>query len=55
MALMVYFLFILVMHTAFLFTNMTKINDYLSDFTKFTLVLSALCHDVGHTGFNNMF
>jgi len=43
------------MHTAFLMTNISKINDYLSDFTKFALVLSALCHDVGHTGFNNAF
>jgi hypothetical protein len=44
-----------VMQTAFLLTNITNMNQFLSDFTKFTLVLSALCHDVGHTGFNNAF
>lgn len=43
------------MHTAFLLTNIPNINQFLSDFTKFTLVISALCHDVGHTGFNNAF
>ncbi len=45
----------LVMHTAFLLTNIPNTNQFLSDFTKFTLIISALCHDVGHTGFNNAF
>jgi hypothetical protein len=43
------------MHTAFSLTNIPNINLFLTDFTKFTLVVSALCHDVGHTGFNNAF
>jgi calcium/calmodulin-dependent 3',5'-cyclic nucleotide phosphodiesterase len=34
---------------------MAKNDNLLSDLSKFTVVFSALCHDVGHTGYSNVF
>lgn len=34
---------------------MSSIGRHLNDFDKFTLVFSALCHDVDHTGRSNNF
>lgn len=43
------------MQTCNLIINMAKNQDILSDTSKFTLIISALCHDVGHTGYSNAF
>lgn len=33
----------------------SKIEEYLSNIEIFAVLLSALCHDVGHTGFSNSY
>jgi len=43
------------MHTCYLLTHTAKSKLTLSPFIIFTIVLSGLCHDVGHTGFTNLF
>lgn len=43
------------MHTCYLLSQTTKVRQSLSSFKIFTIVLSGLCHDVGHTGFTNLF
>lgn len=44
----------LVLHGAYLFSKQ-KQTDFLDDIEIFTLMLSAICHDVDHTGNNNYF
>jgi cAMP-specific phosphodiesterase 4 len=43
------------MHTCYLLSNSSKVRHILSPFKIFCLVFSGLCHDVGHTGFTNLF
>lgn len=43
------------MHTCYLLTNTPKAKDILTPFKIFTIIFSGLCHDVGHTGFTNLF
>lgn len=43
------------MHTCYLLANSTKTKQLFSPFKIFTIVFSGLCHDVGHTGFTNLF
>lgn len=43
------------MHTCYLLANSAKNKQLLSPFKIFTIVFSGLCHDVGHTGFTNLF
>lgn len=33
----------------------SKLNGQLDSFAAMTLIISALCHDVGHTGRTNLF
>ena len=44
-----------VMHGCYLLVHHDKLGIYFSDLEKFALVLSGLCHDVGHTGTTNIF
>ena len=43
------------MHGCYLLVHHDKLGIYFSDLEKFALVLSGLCHDVGHTGTTNIF
>lgn len=43
------------MHTCYLLSSTTKAKQMLTPFKMFTIVFSGLCHDVGHTGFTNLF
>ena len=43
------------MHGCYLLAHHDKLGIYFSDLEKFALVLSGLCHDVGHTGTTNIF
>ena len=43
------------MHTCYLLTRCSKNQEVLTEFDKFIIVFSGLCHDVGHTGFTNLF
>ena len=43
------------MHLAYLLTSSDKNKNILSQLEIFTIILSALCHDVGHTGYTNNF
>ena len=43
------------MHTCYLLSSTPKIKQLLNPFKMFTVVFSGLCHDVGHTGFTNIF
>ena len=52
---MLYYI-ILVMHfTHYISLIVESQKIPLDYFTKFTLILSALCHDVGHTGRTNLY
>ena len=44
-----------VMQAAFYFTVETSITKYIKPIDTFALLISALCHDVGHTGRTNIF
>lgn len=44
-----------VMHTCYLLCNTSRTKHLLTPFKMFTIVFSGLCHDVGHTGFTNLF
>ena len=46
---------IAVMQSAHFLTLCKKSKKYLNDITKFSTIVSALCHDVGHTGRTNLF
>ncbi len=48
-------LIILVMHTSYLLGNVIKTKQLFTPLRIFSIVFSALCHDVGHTGLNNAF
>jgi cAMP-specific phosphodiesterase 4 len=43
------------MHTCYLLAHSPKMQQLLTPFRIFTVVFSGLCHDVGHTGFTNLF
>jgi HD superfamily phosphohydrolase len=43
------------MHTCYLLCNSTRNKQLLNSSKIFAIVFSGLCHDVGHTGFNNLF
>lgn len=43
------------MHTCYLLSNTVRAKEMLTPFKVFTIVFSGLCHDVGHTGFTNLF
>lgn len=43
------------MHTCYLLANTPKCKQLFTPFKIFTIVFSGLCHDVGHTGFTNIF
>lgn len=43
------------MHTCYLLANTPKTRQVLTPFKMFTIIFSGLCHDVGHTGFSNLF
>lgn len=43
------------MHTCYLLSNTVRAKEVLTPFKVFTIVFSGLCHDVGHTGFTNLF
>lgn len=43
------------MQCCYVFINHTMLNQMFSSLEKFSLVFSALCHDVSHTGHNNVF
>lgn len=43
------------MHTCYLLSSTPKVKQILNPFKMFTVVFSGLCHDVGHTGFTNLF
>jgi len=44
-----------VTHAVFRLLNLCQAARYFSDNERFALVVSAVCHDVGHPGFNNPF
>ena len=43
------------MHASYIILKETKNDLFLSDLEKLSVLFSSLCHDVGHTGFNNAF
>lgn len=43
------------MQCCFAFVNQTSIKNYFNSLEKFSLIFSGLCHDVAHTGHNNVF
>ncbi len=43
------------MHGCYLFSENTSVKNYLTEFEKFTLIFSGLCHDVSHKGYTNNF
>lgn len=43
------------MHTCFLLCSSPRIRILFSPLKTFAIVFSGLCHDVGHTGFTNLF
>lgn len=43
------------MHTCYLLAHSPKMQQLLTPFRIFTVIFSGLCHDVGHTGFTNLF
>ena len=45
----------LVMQCCYAFMNSTSFGSYFSSLERFSLIFSGLCHDVAHTGHNNMF
>ena len=45
----------LVMQAAFYCLKQTSALKYLNDMDVFSLLIAALCHDVGHTGRTNLF
>jgi len=44
-----------VTHATWRFSRSCHVNEYLSDAERFALLIAAICHDVGHPGFNNAF
>lgn len=47
--------YMIVMHTCYLITNLSKNEEILSSLKIFSTIISGLCHDVGHTGRTNSF
>ena len=45
----------IVLHAAYKMSNKPTSKLFLNDLTTFTLLLSAICHDVDHTGRSNDF
>ena len=43
------------MHTAYLLSGLAECKKILASKDIFSIVFSGLCHDVGHTGFTNLF
>ena len=43
------------MHSAYWYIKHTRISEYLTPLHNFCLVVSCLCHDIGHTGRTNQF
>ena len=44
-----------VMHMSSIILKEPANDKYLSDLEKLGIIVGALCHDVGHTGFTNTF
>mmetsp|Transcript_44586 Transcript_44586/g.80160 ORF Transcript_44586/g.80160 Transcript_44586/m.80160 type:complete len:1024 (-) Transcript_44586:39-3110(-) len=44
-----------VAHAVWRFTQSCQVQEYLSDVERFGLLVSAVCHDIGHPGLNNAF
>ena len=45
----------LVMHCCYIMVEMPKNEEYLNGEEALSVLISGLCHDVGHTGFTNSF
>lgn len=43
------------MHGCYHFSTKTIITEYMSELDKISTVFSGLAHDVGHTGYTNIF
>jgi hypothetical protein len=43
------------MQCCHVFCNKTALKNYFTSLEKFALIFSGLCHDVAHTGHNNVF
>lgn len=43
------------MQCCYYFCNHTSAKEYFNNIEKFSLIFSGLCHDVSHTGHNNLF